>query len=341
MASLVFKKADRSSAKLKIALGGPSGTGKTMSSLLMAYGMLAEAHKDWSPDEIWEHICIIDTENGSGSLYIETQVGTQLIGVYNTIEISPPFTVDRYIDAIHIAEQNAQEVIIVDSLSHAWSGEGGALDKHGKITQRVGNSYTAWREPKEDQNKLMNTILQSRSHFICNIRAKTEYVQEKDDKGKTTVRNIGMGLITQGESQYEYTVLFMLDRDHVVNAEKDRTGMFAGKYFTITTDTGRQLYNWLLTSKNIAASIVQPVAPQAEAEEPQVETPAVAEAVAQAEPQDKELLAKVDAAIKAYIKQNGRGAVVDLLKATVGNNLNYMTYDNATLAKVLSVVEAK
>ena len=112
--------------------------------------------------------------------------------------------------------------------------------------------------------------------------------------------------------------------------------MFAGKYFTITTDTGRQLYNWLLTSKNIAASIVQPVTPQAEAEEP-----AVAEAVANAEPQDKELLAKVDAAIKAYIKQNGRGAVVDLLKATVGNNLNYMTYDNATLAKVLSVVEAK
>lgn len=328
MSKLVFKKADRGGAKLKIAIGGPSGVGKTMSSLLMAYGMLSEQYPNLGDEEIWSKVCIIDTENSSGSLYINTQVGANTIGVYNTIPIDPPFEAQRYIDAIKLAEDNDQEVIIVDSLSHAWSGEGGALDKHGKITARVGNSYTAWREPKEDQNRLMNAILQSKSHVICDIRAKTDYVQEKNDNGKTVVRNIGMGLITQGESEYEYTVLFMLDRDHVANAQKDRTGgLFSGKYFVITPETGRELYRWLVSSKNMQNAIGK--TNPAPAPENNTEAATATSSAHDAMTHD-ELLAEIKFAAEKYLEKHERNELTALLKE-VGGTANYNKYDDKTL----------
>ena len=244
-----MKKAKRVQAKVKLAIAGISGSGKTMSSLLMAYGMVKELHPGMSDEEAWEKICLIDTENSSGSLYSNAKVKgtTTTIGEYFTIDIHPPFTVDKYIEAIKTAEENGIEVLIIDSVSHAWAGEGGALDKQAAIAANSpsGNSYTAWRQPKKDQGQLMNTILQCKMHVISCIRAKTEYVQDKDDKGKTHVRKVGLGLITQGETDYEYTTVFMLNQEHIASSTKDRTGRFDGQYFVITPDTGREVIRWL------------------------------------------------------------------------------------------------
>jgi len=244
-----MKKARRVQAKIKLAIAGISGSGKTMSALLMAYGMVKEAHKNLDDEQVWAKICLIDTENGSGSLYSNAKVKgtTTTIGEYYTIDIKPPFTVDKYIESIKTAEENGIEVLIIDSVSHAWAGEGGALDKQAAIAANSpsGNSYTAWRQPKKDQSQLMNTILQCNMHVISCIRAKTEYVQDKDDKGKTRVRKVGLGLITQGETDYEYTTVFMLNQEHVASSTKDRTGRFDGQYFVITPDTGREVIRWL------------------------------------------------------------------------------------------------
>jgi len=244
-----MKKARRVQAKIKLAIAGISGSGKTMSALLMAYGMVKESHPGISDSEAWEKICLIDTENGSGSLYSKAKVKgtTTTIGEYYTIDIEPPFTVDKYIESIKTAEENGIEVLIIDSVSHAWAGEGGALDKQAAIAANSpsGNSYTAWRQPKKDQSQLMNTILQCKMHVISCIRAKTEYVQDKDDKGKTRVRKVGLGLITQGETDYEYTTVFMLNQEHIASSTKDRTGRFDGQYFVITPDTGREVIRWL------------------------------------------------------------------------------------------------
>lgn len=105
-----------------------------------------------SDAQLWERICVIDTENASGSLYVGTQIGTVRIGEYLTIPLEPPFSAARYLEAIDLAEQNGVEFLIIDSLSHAWSGEGGLLDVQANIAKRTGNAvcvaldslYGAW-----------------------------------------------------------------------------------------------------------------------------------------------------------------------------------------------------
>lgn len=257
--ALEFKKARREQVKIKVSIAGPAGSGKTMSSLLMAYGLIKAEHPDWPDEDIWGRIVICDSENGSGSLYVGTQVGPTRIGDYNTIGLTPPFTAQSYMDAIHMSEQHGMLVIIIDSLSHMWSGEGGLLDEQGKIAARTGNSYVSWRTISPQYTKLVDTILQSSCHVITAVRAKMEYQQVKSDSGKTQVKAVGMGMVLRDGWEYETTVNFMLDADHVANATKDRTGLFDGKYFTIDANTGMQLYAWL--ASNSAPVPQQPSVP--------------------------------------------------------------------------------
>lgn len=321
-----MQKAKRKLVALKLCIGGIAGSGKTMSSLLIAKGMIQESHPGIKEDEIWEKICLIDTENASGSLYVNQKVKgtTSTIGEYFTIEIEPPFTVDKYIEAIKTAEENGIEVLIIDSISHAWAGEGGALDKHENITatSRMGNSYTAWREPKKDQAKLMNTILQSHMHVIVCVRAKTEYVQEKDDRGKTTIKKVGLGLITQGETEYEYTTVFMLAENHIASCTKDRTTMFADTYFVPTPDTGKQFIKWL-QSEPYEIPETKPV------EEPVPEAPAPP--AEPAEPVDKERVKKAVDAITATITAlKEKGVDKAEISAIVEENCGIKNYMKVT-----------
>ena len=242
-----LQKAKRSQVKIKLALAGVSGSGKTMSSLLLAFGIVKAAHPDWSDEQCWDKICIIDTENGSASLYVNTQVGSNRIGEFYTLPMSAPFEPTKYIDYIHSAEQAGIEVLIIDSMSMVWAGEGGSLEKVGKIAARTGNSYTAWRDVTPEHNRLIDTILQSSCHVICNFRAKQEYLQTKDNNGRTVIKNMGIGLQFRDSVEYELSTLFMIDSDHVANATKDRTGLFDGRYFTITPETGKEIYQWLPT----------------------------------------------------------------------------------------------
>jgi hypothetical protein len=121
------------------------------------------------------------------------------------------------------------------------------LDKQGKIADSgQGNSYTAWRKITPEHNALVEAMLQSPAHVIATMRAKQDYVQEKDEKtGKTTVRKIGLAPVQRDGMEYEMTVVMDIDANHVANASKDRTGLFDGRYFTPTRDTGRELLEWL------------------------------------------------------------------------------------------------
>ena len=288
--ALEFKKAKREQVKIKVSIAGPAGSGKTMSSLLLAYGLIRAEHPEWSDDDIWDRIVICDSENGSGSLYVGTQVGPTRIGSYNTINLAPPFTAQTYMDAIHMSKQHNMLVIIIDSLSHMWSGEGGLLDEQGKIAARTGNSYTSWRTISPQYTKLVDTILQSPCHVITAVRAKMEYQQVKNDAGKTQVKAVGMGMILRDGWEYETTVNFMLDADHVANASKDRTGLFDGKYFTIDASTGKALYDWLASGAKPAdppkPSVPEPQKAQesAPAEAPDVDMDRVAKAIEMVDP---------------------------------------------------------
>jgi len=305
--ALEFKKAKREQVRMKIGMSGPSGSGKTMSSLRLAYGITKAEFPDLSESEVWDKICLIDTENGSGSLYVGTQVGSMKIGEYNTIDLVPPFSPDNFTDAIHMAEDHGINVIIIDSLSHAWAGQGGALDQQGAIAARSGNSYTAWRTITPQHNKLVDAMLQSRCHVIANMRAKMEYQQTKNENGKSQVKAIGMGVIMRDGIEYEFTTAFMLDYEHIANATKDRTGMFDGKYFMIDENTGKQMYQWLSSGapvvKNESTVPAPAPAPAADSNEQlqkaidavdKLIQPLVADA-------DKETKAEIAARIKSVI----------------------------------------
>jgi len=223
----LFSKATRKKSKLRLALCGTSGSGKTYSSLLIAKG-------------IGGKIALIDTENKSASLY-------EGIADFDVAEISPPFTVEKYISAIKEAELAGYDTLIIDSLTHAWAGQGGLLEEVDKRNSSgKGNSFTAWREVTPMQNKLIDSILQSSMHVIVTMRTKTAYELEKNDKGKVIPVKKGMAPIQREGLEYEFTAEFDMDNEkHVAIAGKDRTGLFDGKIFIPDEETGKTLAQWL------------------------------------------------------------------------------------------------
>lgn len=309
---MTFGKARREQVKIRVSISGPAGSGKTMSSLLLAYGLVKAENPNLSDAEIWDKICIIDTESGSGSLYVGQQVGATRIGEYNTIALTAPFEPAVFVDAIHMAEEHNMSVIIIDSLSHAWAGAGGALDQQGKIADRSGNSWSAWRTITPQHNKLVDAMLQSTAHVIACMRAKMEYQQVVGDNGKKQIKAMGMGVVMKEGIEYEFGVSFMLDYNHVANATKDRTGMFDGKLFTIEPSTGAMIHEWLASAKPSATQTNNvPVPSKAD--------PASAPAI------DPEQLTKaidaVDALIQPLVKdadKETKTAVAEKIKSICG-----------------------
>jgi hypothetical protein len=221
-------RATKCRAKLRLGMSGPAGSGKTYSALLIAHGLGGR-------------IGLIDTEHGSGDLYADL-----LPEGYDVLQLTPPFTPARYVEAIHAFEAAGVQTIIVDSLSHAWSGEGGSLDRHGKIADRSGNSWQAWRQVTPEHNALVETLLQSPCHVIATMRAKTEYVQEKDERtGRQVVRKIGLAPVMRDGIEYEFTIFMELDSQHMAHVGKDRTRLFVGMIIKPDEETGRELLAWL------------------------------------------------------------------------------------------------
>lgn len=221
----MFKRAERKKAKLRLAMLGPSGSGKTYSALQIAKG-------------IGGSIAFIDTENGSGELYAH-------LCEYDICQIMPPFTPEKYVQAIKAAEKARYDVIIVDSLSHAWSGSGGLLEQ---VDQRkgAGNQFSAWRDITPMHNQFVDAMVQSSAHIIATMRTKTGYEMEKNDRGKVVPVKVGLQPVQRDGLEYEFTVVFDLDLEkHIARASKDRTSIFDGLYFTPTPETGEQLRDWL------------------------------------------------------------------------------------------------
>ena len=223
----MFRKAERRKAKLRLAITGPAGSGKTYGALQIAQGLGGR-------------IAMIDTENGSGDLYSD-------ICDYDVQTLTAPYSIQKYLAALHEAEDEGYDVLIIDSLSHAWSGEGGLLDMHDKITSqsKSGNSYTAWRQVTPWHNRLIETMLNSKCHIIATMRSKTDYAQMQNEKGRTEIRKVGLAPVQRDGMDYEFTIVFDLSMEHSVTVSKDRTSLFDRQVFTITQDTGKTLRKWL------------------------------------------------------------------------------------------------
>jgi hypothetical protein len=222
-----IRKAKRSAAKARILLTSPSGGGKTYGALLLSKGLGGKT-------------VVIDTEEGSSDLY-------DALHEFDVIDLKPPFTPERYIAAISAAEAAGYEVIIVDSVTHCWSGTGGCLELLDDIAkaQFKGNTWSAFSVITPRWRAFVDKMLRSPAHIICTGRSKTETAQV-DEGGRKKVAKLGMKLEARDGLEYEFTVVLDLIHDgHYATVSKDRTGLFAGDPKPITVQTGRQLAAWL------------------------------------------------------------------------------------------------
>lgn len=220
-----LRKVQRKQVKLKVGIAAPSGFGKTYSALLMAYGMVGD----------WEKIAVIDTENGSADLYED-------LGGYQVLPLSPPFSPERYIEAINTCVNAGVEVVIIDSISHEWTGSGGILD----TKEQMGGSFALWAKLTPRHQAFIDAILQSPVHVITTVRKKQEYDMYKGDNGRNKVEKKGLKEITRDGFEYELTLnLEIINDNHMASASKDRTGLFDGRpEFVITSETGKELMEW-------------------------------------------------------------------------------------------------
>lgn len=232
---MIFKKASRSAAKIKLAITGPSGSGKTFSSLMMAKGLGAK-------------IAVIDTENGSASLYSDKME-------FDTLSITPPYSTEKYIQAIDAAVSHGYDCLVIDSITHAWSGEGGLLAQKEQIDSRGGNSYTNWAKITQKHEAFMAKILNSPIHLIATMRSKQDYVMS-DKNGKQVPQKVGMAPIQRDGAEYEFTVVFDIAMNHEALASKDRTGLFDSRIFKINEATGKELASWLDSAEKKSQTII-------------------------------------------------------------------------------------
>lgn len=235
---MLFQRAERSKAKLRLSIDGPSGSGKTHSSLLVAGGLAPEGK-----------IFLIDTERDSATL----ETGKPGMPDFMHAPLTPPFTPQKYREYIKAAVDEGAEVIIIDSLSHAWSGSGGVLDMHDMAakSQKTGNSWAAWREVTPEHNALVDAILQAPCHIICTMRTKTAWEVVESGNGKKAPQKIGLKPEQREGMEYEFTLVLDLALDgHIATAGKDRTSLFDGRHFVPGHDTGQELRNWLDTGRD-------------------------------------------------------------------------------------------
>lgn len=205
----VFRKATKHQAKLRLAIIGPSGAGKTYTALKVA-------------SNLGKRIAVIDTERGSASKYADHFD-------FDTLDLTD-CNPTAYVRAIRAAAEAGYDVCVVDSLSHAWNGKGGALELVDEAARRTktGNSFGAWREVTPLHNALVDEIVGSRMHIIATMRSKTEWSQEKDERGRTQIRKVGMAPIQRDGIEYEFDVVLDMDQDNTAIVTKTRCPSLTG-----------------------------------------------------------------------------------------------------------------
>ena len=222
-----FKKATKAQAKLRAAVFGPSGAGKTFTSLRVATGLAGDGGR----------IAVIDTERGSASKYADRFS-------FDVLELEDQ-SIDGYVAAIREAGAAGYTVLVIDSLSHGWQTLLEEIEKLAKAKYR-GNTWSAWSEGTPLQRRLVQAILAYPGHVLATMRSKTEWTTVDDGRGKKSPQRVGLAPEQGKGVEYEFDLLVEISTEHIANVIKDRTGKFQDKLLEKPgEDFGRELAAWL------------------------------------------------------------------------------------------------
>lgn len=252
---MAFVKAVREKVYAKVLITGPSGCGKSMGAEEMATGMYRKCGG--------AGIAYIGTEGDRDKLYAQgkSKHGDYTFE-YDLLQLSDPFTTDKYIAAINEAIDAGYKVCIIDGLSAEWKW---LNDTHDKMP---GNSFTNWGKLKPKHRQLIDKILAAPMHIICCARGKDEWLLE-DRNGKSIPKKVGMGSQTDKDISYEMMLSLQVEQDtHLAHADKDNTGLWPEtRYSVITAKDGEALYEWCEKGEQPAPKIdiqknVEPITPE-------------------------------------------------------------------------------
>ena len=230
----VIERADRSKSKVCVALAGDSGSGKTLSSIRLARGLVGEKGR----------IGYIDTEQHRASLY------AGYYGGFDVINLEPPFSPERYEEAVRTFKDAGYDVVVIDSMSHEWEGVGGVLEMAENQTYKNGSpvqGMAKWAKPKAEHKKMMDYLLHCGMHIIFCFRAK-ERLREETVDGKKVYINDGLVTTTEKNFVYEMTVSLLLDVDtkfpKVIKCPEQLEHLFPSNRY-INVEAGAEIERWI------------------------------------------------------------------------------------------------
>lgn len=272
---MAFQPAYREQVRLRLALMGPSKTGKTFTSIATAASIAYEIRKRGGAGRI----AVADSERESVKLYAMSRVerakhdsmGPDEAYAYikqlrrfpiDVQVLAPPYTPNSYMEVMQDAAREGYDITILDSISHAWAGSGGLLDRKGKIEDRGTNSFAAWRTITPEHDAFVDAMLTTPTHLIVTMRMKTTHAVQTDEKGKTKIVELGMEEIQRDGIKYEFTLLGKMDHDHVLTVVGSRLDgvITAGDTFAHPGEAfGRKIYGWVNDGDEPAPPVAKPV----------------------------------------------------------------------------------
>jgi nucleoside-triphosphatase THEP1 len=233
----MFKKATKKQSKLRLALYGASGSGKTYTALEIAAGLGGK-------------IAAIDSENGTISKYADRFN-------FDVVELNNKKNIQEYTKYINEAEQAGYDVLIIDSLSHAWYALLEEVDKR-KANTKFDFGVWAWATPI--QREFIEAVLKSKLHIIATMRSKMDYIIENEN-GKSKPKRIGMAPVQGKDIEYEFDMLIEMTNEHSAVVMKDRTGKYQDAIIDKPNKKlGQELYEWLQDGKKPAVDVVRDIA---------------------------------------------------------------------------------
>jgi len=254
---LQFTPAIRHEAKARVAMIGPTGAGKTWTALQFARTLAGPTGT----------IGVIDTENASSSLYADAYV-------FQTAPWYPPYDAAKLAASIHDAAKQF-DVLVIDSLTHFWQGDGGVLDiVEQEGARNRGNKFAGWAKGTPLWRSLLDSLIFAPCHVIVTMRSKMDYVQTTDANGRAKVEKMGMAPVARNDVEYEFTIVAELDQSHRLTVTKSRCSALADQVAAPhqSNKIAETLSEWLSSAEADPAPHVPPAPerPRGDHTEPQM-----------------------------------------------------------------------